>query len=145
MASASTALLITADHPSFMRPCVPTYLELSVSQLAACSFWRLHGRTICIPKVCHTERIRLACVFRKLLFISPVTRPRCKPYHRAIYLRALCYATFRMPTPCASRGFITNATLSAYHRGALPPTEILETGRQHQRLMSDVLVGLGNN
>jgi hypothetical protein len=119
-ASAPSALLITADLPTFMRPCVPTYLELSVSQLAARSFWGSTAAQSCIPKVYHTrENKGLRGDFRQLLFVSPVTRPRCKPDHRGIsFASAFATPPSEMPTPCESRGFITNTTLSAYHRGS---------------------------
>jgi hypothetical protein len=73
-ASAPSVLLITANLPTFMRPCVPTYLELSVSQLAAFGAPRPHNLKSVI------QREEGSRVFSdKLPFVSPVTRPHCKP------------------------------------------------------------------
>jgi hypothetical protein len=73
-ASVTSVLLITTNLPTFMRPCVPTYLELSVSQLAAFGAPRPHNLKFVI------QREEDSRVFSdKLPFVSPVPHPHYKP------------------------------------------------------------------
>ena len=77
-----------------MRPCVPTYLELSVSQLAAFGAPRPHN--LASQKSITQERIRAYVgisdsSFSSLLLLVLVANQITAAFH----LRALCYATFR--------------------------------------------------
>jgi len=68
-----------------MRPCVPTYLELSVSQLAAFGAPRPHN----LKSV--TQREEGSRVF----FRHTPFRLSCYSITAPFHLRALCYATLR--------------------------------------------------
>jgi hypothetical protein len=142
-ASAPSALLITADLPTFMRPCVPTYLKLSVSQLAAFRASRPHN--LASQKSITQERIRAYVrisdnFFSSLLLLVLVANRITAAFHlRALLLRHLqrCRLLMRVGDSLRIQHFqpIT---------GALPLTETLQTDRRHRRLMSDVLVRSGN-
>src|SRR5256885_5263419 len=97
-----------------MRPCIPTYLELSVLQLAAFGAPRPHNLK--------SVTFRLSCYSSSLQTISP---------------RHFICERFATPPPgfrllMRVRGFITNTTLSAYHRGALPLTDVGRVGGVRQ-------------
>lgn len=90
-------------------------------------FLWLYGRTVCIPKICHREILRLACVvgrgYSSISSCYSSSLQTISPRH--LILRALFPTPpSGLPTPLREGGPITRTTPFNLSWGRLPSTEI---------------------